>query len=110
MDEKTKKEILGLLIKNERKKQGLTQDKLSSLINIDAKNLSNIERGNNFPAFNTFCKIVEVLEIEPNYLLNFIEFKKLKQNPIDLELFENFKSLSDKTKIKINELITTLRD
>lgn len=104
MDEKTKKEVLGSLIKRVREKHGLTQDKLSSFIEIDARNLGRIERGLSFPSISTFCKIVEVLKIEPNYFFDFIPFDKAEQNPLDLELFAIIKALPDDVKEKIKEL------
>ena len=105
MDETTKKEILGSLIKREREKQNYTQDKLSSLINIDPRNLSQIENGKSFPSLATFCNIVQVLKIEPNYLLNFIKFDKNQEEDINIELFENIKALPKDTKQKIIELL-----
>lgn len=104
MDDITKKEILGHLIKSEREKQGLTQDKLSSLIEIDPRNFSKIEKGKSFPSFSTFCKIIEVLKIEPNYLLSFISFEKASTNPLDLELLAIIKGMSDEVKTKIKEI------
>jgi len=109
MDDNTKKKLLGSIIKKERESKNITQDRLSSLIEIDPRNLSKIERGINFPSFKSFCKIVEVLKIEPNYFLNFIQFDKIKENPIDKELIASLKTLPDEIKIKINELIASLK-
>ena len=44
------KKLLGLKIKELRIKQGLSQQQLAELINIDQRNLSNIECGNTFPS------------------------------------------------------------
>jgi len=109
MDDNTKKETLGGLIKKEREKQHFTQEKLSSLINIDPRNLSKIEKGKSFPSFSTFCKIVEVLKIEPNYFFKFIQFNKIKDNEIDIELYENIRVLPDEIKVKIFELIKMIK-
>ncbi len=109
MDENSKKTILGNLIKKERKKLKLSQDKFSELIGIDPTNLSKIERGISFPSFATFCSLIEVLKIEPNYFLGFINFEKVEKNPKDLELLENLKTLPDDAKDKINELILILK-
>lgn len=108
MDDKVKKEIIGNLIKTEREKQNLTQYELSSLISIDPRNLSNIELGKSFPSLSTFCKIVEVLKVEPNYFLNFIQYSKEKKNEVDIQLYENLKMLPIDAKNKINELIKIL--
>ncbi len=109
MNDETKKKILGKIIQNERKKQGITQDKLASLIDLDPTNLSRIERGKSFPSFETFCNIIETLKVEPNIFLSYISYSKNKVNLIDMELFQNLALLSDNTKIKINELIKTLK-
>ncbi len=109
MDDNTKKEALGSLIKKEREKQKFTQEKLSSLINIDQRNLSKIEKGKSFPSFSTFCKIVEVLKTEPNYFLKFIQFNKIKDNELDIELYENIRVLPDKIKVKILELTKMIK-
>ena len=109
MNDEAKKKILGKIIQNERKKQGITQDKLASLIDLDPTNLSRIERGKSFPSFETFCNIIEALKVEPNIFLSYISYSKNKVNLVDVELFQNLALLSDNTKIKINELIKTLK-
>ena len=59
----TKKELLGLRIKEFREKQKMTQDKLSEMVGIDPKHLSRIENGRNYPSFETLEKILDSLEI-----------------------------------------------
>jgi len=108
MEDKQKKILIGRLIKTERERQKITQDKLSDLVGIDATNLSKIERGISFPSFKNFCKIIEILKIEPNYFLSFIKYEKKEINSLDKELTEIFKTFSNDTKKKIIELITTL--
>ena len=44
------KHLLGIKIKELRIKQGLSQQQLAEMINIDQRNLSNIECGNTFPS------------------------------------------------------------
>lgn len=110
MDDSTKKEILGSLIKSEREKQNYTQDKFSSLIDIAPRNLSKIEKGKSFPSFGTFCRIVEVLKIEPNYFFNFIQFDSVSKNELDIELFEIIKSLPNNLKNKIIEIIKLIKN
>ena len=72
MDDNTKKEILGALIKKEWEKKNFTQDKLCSFIEIDPRNLGRIEKGKSFPSFRTSCKIIETLKVEPNYFFGFV--------------------------------------
>lgn len=87
MNEEDAKRLLGIKLRNLREKLGYSQDRFSSLINLDATNLSRIETGKSFPSFITFCNIIEVLKIEPNNLLNFISFNE-NLNVTPDELFE----------------------
>lgn len=108
MDENNIKLVVGALIKKARIKQGLNQEKISALVDIDPTNYSKIERGISFPKFGTFCKIVEALKIEPNYFFDFISFEKSEQNPLDLELFSIIKALPDDVKGKAKDFLAAL--
>lgn len=68
----TTKELLGARIKELRRKRGLTQDKLSEMIDIDPKHLSRIEVGGSYPSFETLEKISTALKVE---LKDFFEFE-----------------------------------
>jgi len=57
-----------------RKKQGLTQEILAEMAEVDPKNLGRIERQEVSPSLNTIAKICEALEISPATL-----FKKEKE-------------------------------
>ncbi len=57
------KKELGQKIKSLRKKRGLTQERLSEIINISARNLVNIESGVNFPKAETLEKILKSLNV-----------------------------------------------
>lgn len=67
----TKKELLGLRIKEFRENRKLTQDKLSEMVGIDPKHLSRIENGRNYPSFETLEKILESLDISYEDIFNF---------------------------------------
>lgn len=60
---------LGHNIQVIRKLKGLTQQELSDQIGINLQSLSKIERGINYPAFDTLQKLAETLEVTPNELL-----------------------------------------
>ncbi len=64
------KYLLGLKIKELRNKKGLSQQQLAELINIDQRNLSNIECGNSFPV-KSLLAIAEVFNITLPELFNF---------------------------------------
>lgn len=57
------KKELGEKIKRLRKKRGFTQEQLSEIIDISARNLVNIESGVNFPKAETLEKILKSLNV-----------------------------------------------
>ena len=62
--------FLGENIQTIRKYRGMTQQELADKIGINMQSLSKIERGLNYPAFDTLEKIMEVLDVTPNELLS----------------------------------------
>lgn len=66
------KKLLGLRIKELRKIKGLTQDRLSEMVNIEPSHLSRIEVGNSYPSLDTLEKISIALESD---LKDFFEFQ-----------------------------------
>lgn len=63
-------EYLGENIQKIRKYKGLTQQELADKIGVKMQSLSKIERGINHPTYETFEKILDVLDITPNQLLS----------------------------------------
>ena len=61
--------LLGQNIQLIRKLKGLTQQELSDQIGINLQSLSKIERGINYPTFETLEKLTEALGVTPNELL-----------------------------------------
>ncbi|WP_343083165.1 helix-turn-helix domain-containing protein [Blautia producta] len=61
--------LLGHNIQLIRKLKGLTQQELSYQIGINLQSLSKIERGINYPTFETLEKLTEALGVTPNELL-----------------------------------------
>ena len=64
-----KYELLGENIQRVRKFRGMNQQELADAIGINMQSLSKIERGVNFPTFDTLEKITSVLGVTPNELL-----------------------------------------
>ena len=86
------KKLLGLKIKELRIKQGLSQQQLAEIINIDQRNLSNIECGNTFPSKN-LLELSKALKITLPELFDFdylgIDLKeKIKYIKNSIELLE----------------------
>lgn len=63
--------LLGKRIKELRKKQVLTQEKLAELAGIETPSLSNIENGKNYPNYETLEKIAVALNVMPYELYIF---------------------------------------
>ena len=57
------KEFIGKKIKQLRTKAKLSQAELSEKIGMTEKNLSNIERGLQIPALNSFLRLLDVLNV-----------------------------------------------
>ena len=59
---------LGNNIQTIRKFRGMKQQELADKTGINMQSLSKIERGLNYPAYETLEKIMEVLDVTPNVL------------------------------------------
>jgi len=68
---KTKKELLGMRIKEFRENRRLTQDKLAERVGIDPKHLSRIENGRNYPSLETLEKILSSMDVTYEEIFNF---------------------------------------
>ena len=62
--------FLGENIQTIRKHRGMKQQELANKIGINMQSLSKIERGVNYPTFDTLEKIMDVLGVTPNELLS----------------------------------------
>ncbi len=69
---------LGLRIKELREKQELTQLKLAEILNMEASNLSKIERGVQIPKEESLEKISTALGVEVKELFNYEHFTDKK--------------------------------
>ena len=59
---------LGNNIQTIRKFRGMKQQEIADKTGINMQSLSKIERGLNYPAYETLEKIMEVLDVTPNVL------------------------------------------
>lgn len=60
---------IGFQIQRAREKAGLTQDKLSELVDLGPKNISSIERGVVGASLSSFKRICQVLAVSSDTLL-----------------------------------------
>ena len=64
------KEVLAANIKENRRKKGLTQEKLAELANMSLNYLAILELARKFPSGEMLERLAEVLEINPHELFN----------------------------------------
>lgn len=90
------KEFIGKKIKQLRKNAKLSQAELSEKMGMTEKNLSNIERGLQFPALNSFFKMLDTMNI-PLYEfgINPNKAENLKRDELIKEIY-----LSDSKEIE----------
>ena len=90
-ERKSIKAIIGANIKREREKAGLTQNKLSEMIGLEAKSLSAVECGTSGISIAALIKICNVLSISSDRLL----FGATEKNDVH-ELTARLEQLSQK--------------
>ncbi|MBI3597632.1 MAG: helix-turn-helix transcriptional regulator [Nitrospirae bacterium] len=106
---RTIKEQLGARVKEIRKTKGVSQEKLSEKVGIDAKHLSRIEVGGSFPSLDTLAKLAGALHVE---LKDFFEFAHEAENPKELKEVLNDlmkEATPDKLKIAVKVLRAIVR-
>ena len=85
--------LLGKRIKELRKKLNISQQELAEKINVDARNLSNIECGISFPS-KTLGELAFALNVTLPELFDF-EHLNLDRKDLKNEIIQNLKTLSD---------------
>jgi len=98
------REILAVNIKENRRKMGLTQEKLAEKANMSLHYLAILELARKFPSGDMLERLAEALEVEPHELFNVSpspknELEKLRQeikNDIENSLGEKLEqSIAD---------------
>ena len=92
------KKLLGKRLKELIKRKGLSQEKLSEMINIEPTALSNIVTGRNYPLLGTLDKLIGVLGVS---YLDVFDFEH-HQNEKDLQ--EKIVRIMEKYPEKISDL------
>lgn len=82
------RKVFGQKIKNLRKLHGLTQEKLSEIIDIDVRQVARIEAGESLPSVETLINISEVLKVTPNDLLEFLNQDDSKKNRLKSDIYD----------------------
>lgn len=89
--------LLGLRIRELRKNKNLTQEQLANLINLDTRQIVNIEKGYSAPPLDTLEDISKALEID---FTDFFENKHLKSEKVLKNTCKKIIDGASKEKIK----------
>jgi transcriptional regulator with XRE-family HTH domain len=79
---------LGVYIRKRRKELGITQKRLSELLNMSQQNISNIENGKNIPPPYLIIQLGDALSVSYDYLLGLLNKKEKIEQPKILEYLE----------------------
>lgn len=96
---------IGKRIKQSRNAKHYTQEKLAEIINMNSKNISQVERGMIGISISTLIKICKALDVSSDYILFGIENNN-HGNAIDIMLSE----LSEKEQIYAENLLAVYVD
>lgn len=88
----TNKEILGEKFRHYRKNLRLTQFQLAELVELNEKQISRIEAGQNYPTYTTFAKLIKILNIN---ICEFIQDDNTKSNQPKEDLLKIIQKSSD---------------
>ncbi len=69
------KKLIGERIKTLRRQAGLTQERLAEKVGLDARHLSRLEVGRNYPSLDSLERIAKVLNVP---LVEFFQFPSLE--------------------------------
>lgn len=81
----TLKQDLGQRIQKLRKDKKITQEQLAEMVGIDPKNISRIEKGNNYPSAENLTSIAKALNVDiyELFVFNSIPLEQMKEENIN---------------------------
>lgn len=108
MDEKETKKLLGLRIKQLRKKNNLTQFGLGELVGIDQRQIAYIEGGNSFPTVKTLNRICSVFGCK---LKDLFDYEHLENtNDLRKELTAKIEGIDEKYLHLYKQILTFIEN
>lgn len=96
---KERKNKFGEVLKDLRKKNKLTQDKIGKLVNVDRSNVANYEAGKRQPTIESLIILSDFFRVSLDYL---IVGKKKKMTEIEVKRIIR-KMSSDEKRMIVNE-------
>ena len=91
----------GLAIKEARMKQGLTREKVGTMIEIDPRYLTNIENKGQHPSLQVFYDLVSLLNVSVDEF--FLPVSDLDKSTRRRQLEKQLDNLSDKELVTVKE-------
>lgn len=88
-------EVFGKNLKNERKKQSITQEKLAELVGIAVQTISYAETGKKFPHLDTAVRIANALNTSLDYLCGGSEKAEQKKADPRIETLADVQTMID---------------
>ena len=81
----TLKQDFGQRIQKLRKDKKITQEQLAEMVGIDPKNISRIEKGNNYPTAENLTSIAKALHVDiyELFVFNSIPLEQMKEEIIN---------------------------
>ena len=96
-------ERLGKKIQECREKAGISQEELAEQVGVSVTSISNIERGANYPSFENFIKILNIINASPNTVMfDLVDNAQVSKAG---ELWEQIKKLDANKRNKIFKVI-----
>lgn len=97
---------IGLRLKQARRDNGLTQEKISELLGISQKHYSEVERGITGLSVKHLIKISDILSVSLDYILKGVISENISQSvKTNAKINEVYFSASDYTQEKMLDLI-----
>ena len=99
---------MGRNVKIARIKVGLSQSELAEAVGLSVETIKRIEQGTLVGSLETFCKLCEVLDVSPNYLLK--DDIKITDIKIASDLSDKFINLSTEQLTCISSVLDKIND
>ncbi len=102
---------IGLKIKERRRMQGITQEYIANLLDVNPSHISNIECGRANPSLTVLVKIANILQCSIDYFINgeyTYKTDKEKEKTLDDKIMDKLKYCDSDKKIKILKIIDLL--
>lgn len=94
-------------MKEARKRKGLTQEQLATMIGVAKPTYNGYEKGNSEPNMLTLTKIMNVLEVDADFLFQdeVLQRKENTASPSEMDMVKKYRSLDDHGKKLIDVVL-----